>query len=109
MFIVANELVVDEMHQAQFESAFAQSMRATLPGVPGLLRASLLAPSEPGRGHVSTLEFESEDAYRAYLESPAFRAAHPWPGRVPLVSSSLSTYSVHTDLTGGELAEAGEQ
>lgn len=109
MFVVANELVVNEDHREQFETTFAQSIRETLIGVPGLLRTSLLAPTESGQGHLSTLEFESEEAYRAYLGSDAFRAAHPWPGRVPLVSSTLRTYTVHTDLVGDALAQHDEQ
>jgi heme-degrading monooxygenase HmoA len=109
MFVVANEPVVDEHHQAQFQSTFPQSMYATLPGVPGLLRASLLAPTDSSRGHLATLEFEDEDAYRAYLTSEAFRAAHPWPGRVPLVSNTLRTYTVHTDMTSQALASPDEQ
>lgn len=109
MFVVTNELVVDEQYREQFESTFPESMYATLPGVPGLLRASLLAPTEPGRGHLATLEFEDEDAYRAYIHSDAFRAAHPWPGRVPLVSNTLTTYTVHTDMTGEALVGTQEQ
>jgi heme-degrading monooxygenase HmoA len=109
MFVVANELVVDGHHQAQFQATFPQSMHATLPGVPGLLRASLLAPTDRGRGHVATLEFENEDAYRAYLTSDAFRAAHPWPGRVPLISNTLRTYTVHTDMTSQALASTDGQ
>ena len=108
MFVVANELVVDEQYRGQFESTFADSMRATLPGVPGLLRASLLAPTSEG-GHLATLEFEDEDAYRAYIKSDAFRSAHPWPGRVPLISNALTTYTVHTDLTGDALVAADQQ
>lgn len=79
-------------------------MRATLPGVPGLLRASLLAPTESGRGHLAAMEFAGEETYRAYLASPAFRAAHPWPGRVPLVTNTFTTYTVHVDMTGEDLA-----
>ncbi len=109
MFVVANELVVDEHYQAQFQLTFPQSMYATLPGVPGLLRASLLTPTDPGRGHVATLEFENEAAYRAYLTSEAFRAAHPWPGRVPLVNNTLRTYTVHTDMTSQALASTDKQ
>jgi heme-degrading monooxygenase HmoA len=80
-------------------------MRATLPGVSGLLRASLLAPTEPSRGHLASLESSTEEAYRAYLHSEAFRAAHPWPARVPLASNTLRTYTVHTDMGGDDLAE----
>jgi heme oxygenase (staphylobilin-producing) len=103
MFVVTNELVVDEEHREQFESIFPESMRATLPGVPGLLRASLLAPTESGQGHLAILEFSSQEAFQAYLHSEAFRAAHPWSGRVPLASNTLTTYTVHTDLVGTDL------
>lgn len=106
MFVAMIELVVDEEYRDQLESTFPESMRATLPGVPGLTRASFLAPSESGQGHVAILEFSSEQAYRTYLGSEAFRAAHPWPGRVPLISNTMITYTVHTELLGDDLAEA---
>ena len=108
MFVVTNELLVDEQHREQFEETFPASMRATLPGVPGLLRANHMAPTEPGRGNLAVMEFADEQAYRAYIHSEAFRAAHPWPGRVPLAGNTLTTYTVHTDLTGDDLAGSGE-
>lgn len=100
MFVVTNELIVSEENRAQFESEFSASMHATLPGVPGLRRATLLAPTEAGRGHLATMEFDDEESYRAYIRSDAFKAAHPWPGRVPLENDpTLATYTVHTDLS----------
>jgi heme-degrading monooxygenase HmoA len=104
MFVAVVELSVDEKYREQLESTFPESMRATLPGVPGLTRASFLAPAESGHGYLAILEFASERAYRAYLDSDAFRAAHPWSGRVPLISNALTTYTMHTDLTSADLA-----
>jgi len=106
MFVITNELVVAEEYREPFEATFAESMHATLPGVPGLLRATLMAPTEAGHGYVATLEFTDEDAYRAYIRSDAFRAAHPWSGRVPLEGTSFATYTVHTELVGEGLAPA---
>lgn len=103
MFVVTNELVVDEEYRERFESTFPSSMRATLPGVPGLVRANLLAPTEPGRGHLAIMAFTGEQAYRDYLHSDAFHAAHSWPDPVPLISNTLTTYTVHTDMTNDDL------
>ncbi|MBE9376188.1 antibiotic biosynthesis monooxygenase [Saccharopolyspora sp. HNM0983] len=98
MIIINNELWVAEQYREQFEQTFAESMHQTLRGVPGLRRATLLAPREEGRGYLATLEFDDQPSYEAYLQSDAFRAAHPWPGRVPLEGNALATYEVHTEM-----------
>jgi hypothetical protein len=50
-----------ENHEV-FERNFAAGMHATLPDVPGLLAARLLAPAQPDRGYLSLIEFTDETA-----------------------------------------------
>ena len=100
MFVVVNELFVTPVNRATFERNFPASMRATLPGVPGLCAARLLNPSEPGRGYLSILEFADDAAYTAYRASSSFRAAHNWPDHAPIDNNRLTTYHVHTEIAG---------
>jgi heme-degrading monooxygenase HmoA len=101
MFVVINDLYVTPENHEVFERNFAAGMHATLPDVPGLLAARLLAPAQPDRGYLSLIEFTDEAAYSAYLESDNFRAAHQDPKRhAPIDGSRLTTYQVRTEVTG---------
>ncbi len=75
MFMFTNRIDVTENAEA-FEKAFAESMRTTLKGVPGLNRATLLRPEADGLPHVSTMEFDSKEDFLAWLKSDSFRASH---------------------------------
>ena len=46
-----------------FENAFAESMWATLTGVPGLRRSLLMRPAKPGQPYVSTMEFDTAEEW----------------------------------------------
>ncbi|WP_407444015.1 antibiotic biosynthesis monooxygenase family protein [Rhodococcus sp. (in: high G+C Gram-positive bacteria)] len=59
-----------------FEKVFADSMRKTLDGVPGLNRTTLLRPAAEGLPYLSTMEFDSKDDFLAWLRSDSFKAAH---------------------------------
>ncbi len=96
MLMVINELFVADGDRPTFERNFPASMHATLPGVPGLRQARLLRPREPGRGYLSILEFDDDEAYAAYRASDAFHAAHNWPDHAPIDHSQLTTYHVQT-------------
>lgn len=75
MFMFTNRIDVTENAEA-FEKAFAESMRTTLKGVPGLNRATLLRPEADGLPYVSTMEFDSKEDFLAWLKSDSFRASH---------------------------------
>jgi heme-degrading monooxygenase HmoA len=76
MYVVHNRIEVAPDGAEAFEKAFSDSMRATLHGVPGLLRSLLMRPAKPGQPYVSTMEFASADDFRAWMKSDSFRAAH---------------------------------
>ena len=76
MFIATNRLFVPAERAEEFEAHFRSNMRTFLPGVPGLLRSTLLKPTKDDQPYVSVNEFESEDAFRAWVASEAFREAH---------------------------------
>lgn len=76
MFIATNRLFVLKECSEEFESHFRGNMQAYLPGVPGLLRSTLLRPTQDGTPYVSVNEFEAEEDFVAWLRSRSFREAH---------------------------------
>ena len=76
MFVVHNRIEVPADVADAFEQAFALSMRANLVGVPGLRRSLLMRPTGPNTPFVSTMEFDSQDDFRAWMKSDSFAAAH---------------------------------
>ncbi|MFG2450990.1 antibiotic biosynthesis monooxygenase family protein [Streptomyces sp. NPDC048512] len=76
MYTVMNRIAVPAVGAAAFEERFAESMRATLSGVPGLLGARLLRPQQAGGVYVAVMDFEDEEAFGAWMRSESFRAAH---------------------------------
>lgn len=97
-YVVINELFVDEGNEAVFEQNFAASMAGTLGQVDGLTTARLLAPQGPDRGYLSVLEFVDDDAYRRYLASDAFQAAHTWPDHAPFSRNQLAEFAAIFDM-----------
>ncbi|SDH17414.1 heme oxygenase (staphylobilin-producing) [Lentzea fradiae] len=76
MFIATNRLFVPAERAEEFEAHFRDNMRTYLPGVPGLLRSTLLKPTREDQPYVSINEFESEEDFRAWVASDSFREAH---------------------------------
>ena len=76
MYVVHNRIEVGPADAEAFENAFTTSMRTTLGGVPGLRRSLLMRPARPGQPYVSTMEFDFQDDFKAWMKSDSFRAAH---------------------------------
>jgi heme-degrading monooxygenase HmoA len=76
VFVITNRIEVAPADAEAFEKAFTESMRATLAGVPGLRRATLMRPEKDGLPYVSTMDFDSKADFLAWLQSDSFRAAH---------------------------------
>jgi heme oxygenase (staphylobilin-producing) len=76
VFIATNRLFVPAERAEEFEAHFRDNMRTFLPGVPGLLRSTLLKPTKDDQPYVSVNEFESEEDFRAWVASDSFREAH---------------------------------
>lgn len=98
MHIVVNRITVIEGMAQQFEEGFAKSMRNTLPGVPGLIRSTLLKPKEDGEPYVSTMEFTDEESFMAWVKSEAFRVAHDIAVDTT-AASTIEIYSVLEEIT----------
>jgi heme-degrading monooxygenase HmoA len=98
IFVVFNELQVPAEDADVLEREFDRAQRTTLPGFEGLYRSALLRPTEAGRPYLATMEFSTEDAYRAWLASDAFRAAHPGDsaGESAVRASEVHTYTVRS-------------
>ena len=75
MYVVMNRIEVEPERAETFEAHFGGSMERTLGAVPGLVRSSLLKPARPGQPYVAQMEFDSEESFRGWLQSDAFRAA----------------------------------
>ncbi|MGK4585378.1 antibiotic biosynthesis monooxygenase family protein [Kitasatospora sp. HPMI-4] len=75
-YTVMNRIDVAAEGADAFEKRFAASMTATLPGVPGLVKSALLRPQAEGRPYVAVMEFTGEDAFRTWMSSESFKAAH---------------------------------
>ncbi|MEW2624385.1 antibiotic biosynthesis monooxygenase [Streptomyces sp. NPDC048106] len=71
-----NRIPVPSVGAAVFEERFAASMRATLPGVPGLAGARLLRPQQEGGAYAAVMDFTDAEAFAAWMRSDSFRAAH---------------------------------
>ena len=95
MYVVMNRL---DVAGSDFERTFGDSMRAHLPGVPGLRRATLLQPAHGTESYVSVMEFEDEDAFKAWTRSDSFRAAHTSSGDQPPVPSAIETFRTVVDV-----------
>lgn len=87
-YTVMNRIQVDAGEAGRFEEVFAASMRSTLNGVPGLIRANLLRPASAGRPYVSVMEFTTPDAFRAWMKSDSFAAAHSGASQEAAVGDS---------------------
>lgn len=76
MYVATNRLFVPAERVEEFERKFTGNMREYLPGVPGLRRSTLLRPNEEGQPYLSINEFDTEQDFRAWVESASFREAH---------------------------------
>jgi heme-degrading monooxygenase HmoA len=100
VFVVHNRIEVPAEGAETFEQAFTESMRTTLAGVPGLRRSLLMRPTGPNAPYVSTMEFDSQDDFRAWMKSDSFAAAHSdqqAPGMQ--APSAIELFTVIEDVT----------
>ncbi|MCC2309346.1 antibiotic biosynthesis monooxygenase family protein [Cellulomonas chengniuliangii] len=99
MYVVHNRLDVKPEEAADFERTFATSMRATLAGVPGLRRSLLMRPTQPGVPYVSTMEFDDQESFRAWMRSDSFKAAHADTGATGMQApSGIELFDVLEDV-----------
>lgn len=76
MYVVMNRIEVDAERAEVFEQHFSASMSGTLGSVPGLVRSTLMRPTTDGAPYIAQIVFDSEESFKGWLHSEAFRAAH---------------------------------
>lgn len=74
MFVAMNQFQVNAARTADFETAW-RTRESYLQGFAGFVQFSLLRGDEPG-DYISHTIWESRDAFLAWTQSEAFRAAH---------------------------------
>lgn len=83
MYIVTNHIDVPAERAEAFEQRFTSNMHNNLPGVAGLVRATLDRPATSGQSYRAIMEFETEADFVAWRESEAFRTSHGGPSGKP--------------------------
>ena len=75
MFVTMNRIPVRPEYRDAFEEAFRQRARL-VDRAPGFLRNLVLRPKNPEDPYIVLTLWESEAAFLAWTESPAFREGH---------------------------------
>lgn len=82
MIVTCNRIPVNPDHAAAFEERFAD--RSTLvDGMPGFISFQLLRPKDPQDPYVVMTFWETEEAFRAWTESDAFKEGHARSSTLP--------------------------
>ena len=103
MFVVMNRIPVNPEYAHRFEEVFRT--RARLVGrMPGFIRNLVLRPKNPGDPYIVLTFWESEVAFRAWTESPAFKEGHARSGTLPkeafLGANKLEVFEAILDSEG---------
>lgn len=75
VFVVMNRIPVKPEYAEQFEEVFRTRARL-VDRMPGFLRNLVLRPQNPEDPYIVMTFWESEEAFRAWTESPEFREGH---------------------------------
>ncbi|WP_117238345.1 antibiotic biosynthesis monooxygenase family protein [Thermus sediminis] len=103
MFVTMNRIPVRPEYRERFEEAFRQRARL-VDQAPGFLRNLVLRPKDPGDPYIVLTFWESEAAFLAWTQSPAFREGHArgtLPKEAFLEPSRLEAYAVVLDSEAG--------
>ncbi|MBE3556302.1 MAG: antibiotic biosynthesis monooxygenase [Firmicutes bacterium] len=92
MFVVMNRLRVEDAYRPRLEEAFRHSGER-MKQVPGCLRFLLLNEKESNLYIVYT-EWQDEQAYQAWINSPHFQQAHAQSQGPSQTQSELETFEV---------------
>lgn len=82
MITVANRIFVHPEYADQFEERFKNRARQ-VDQMPGFLRNMVLKPAKPGDPYVVLTLWESQEAFKAWTESEAFKQGHARSGTLP--------------------------
>ncbi|MGZ6507219.1 MAG: antibiotic biosynthesis monooxygenase family protein [Tumebacillaceae bacterium] len=92
MFVSMNRLTVPAEYKDQLQSRFEQA-GGRMKDVPGCLEYQFLVPTS-GDEIVVYTKWESEDAFKAWVEGDAFSKAHANANPNSPVKSELRSYNV---------------
>ncbi|WP_105318562.1 antibiotic biosynthesis monooxygenase family protein [Thermus tenuipuniceus] len=82
MYVTMNRIPVKPEYAEQFEKAF-QTRARLVDKMPGFVRNFVLRPQNPEDPYIVMTFWESEEAFRAWAESPEFREGHARSGTLP--------------------------
>ncbi|GGJ21955.1 antibiotic biosynthesis monooxygenase family protein [Deinococcus roseus] len=82
MITVANRIFVNPEHAEQFEERFKNRARQ-VDQMPGFIRNVVLKPAKAGDPYVVLTFWESQEAFKAWTESDAFKQGHARSGTLP--------------------------
>ncbi|GEM48137.1 antibiotic biosynthesis monooxygenase family protein [Deinococcus cellulosilyticus] len=104
MITVANRIYVNPEFAAQFEERF-QNRARQVDSMPGFIRNLVLRPAKPGDPYVVLTFWESQEAFRAWTESDAFKQGHARSGTLPKEAftgpNQLEVHEIITDSQQG--------
>ncbi|MDH3637819.1 MAG: antibiotic biosynthesis monooxygenase [Gammaproteobacteria bacterium] len=78
MYVVTNRIPVDTRWAAKFEARF-QNRAGQIDKQPGLIRMQVLKPKTEGAPYLVSTAWENEAAFRNWVGSDDFKAAHANP------------------------------
>ncbi|MFP4322770.1 MAG: antibiotic biosynthesis monooxygenase family protein [Anaerolineales bacterium] len=82
MIVTCNRIPVNPDYAEDFEARFAD--RASLvDGMPGFIAFQLLRPTKPEDPYIVMTFWESQDHFKAWTQSEAFKEGHARSGRLP--------------------------
>ena len=95
MFVVANRVPVAPDWQDEFETRF-RNRAGQIDKQAGFVRLEILRPSSPDTPYVVYTAWENEAAFRAWVGSEDFKAAHanPLPKEAFAGESKMEQYEV---------------
>lgn len=105
-FVAINYITCATDYAARFEELFRSRMRA-IDRMPGFRFMSVLKPQQDGDPYLVVSHWDSEEAFRAWTQSPEFLEGHKRgfedmrqaaaSGKKPPMVSVFKTYDVLTD------------
>lgn len=82
MIVTCNRIPVNPEHAAAFEERFADRS-SLVDGMPGFISFQLLRPKEPGDPYVVMTFWESDEDFKNWTQSAAFKEGHARSGTLP--------------------------
>ncbi len=82
MIVTCNRIPVNPDYADAFEERFADRS-SLVDAMPGFISFQLLRPQKEGDPYVVMTFWESDEAFKAWTESPEFKEGHARSGRLP--------------------------